>query len=82
MPRYDYRCLKCDSNMIINHGMDDAETDCPLCEEKGSLIKEISFFTAIKKEFSKKTGDIVKEFIEESKEEISKEKKKLKSRGH
>ena len=82
MPRYDYRCTECESDMVISHGMNDAEVDCPLCEGEGTLIKELSFFTTIKKVFKKKTGMVVKEYIEETKKEISKEKIKLKSRDY
>ena len=75
MPRYVYRCEQCEEQIQKVHSIKDKLKDCPLCEEKDSLIRMPSSFNTLKKD--KKTGTIVKEFIEDAKRDIAFEKKKI-----
>jgi predicted nucleic acid-binding Zn ribbon protein len=79
MPKYFYTCEKCNIEFSIYHSIDDILTDCSTCHASGSLIRVPSqFFDYRVKEKGNKPGQIVKEYIEETREEIKKEKNKRK----
>ena len=85
MPRYDYKCESCGELYQLVHSINEKATDCEKCSVKNSLIRLPSFLTIkIKKENygdNKKPGDLVKEYIEDTKKEI-KEYKKEQRREH
>jgi len=79
VPRYIYRCVECMSAQTYVHSMDSIlgrADKCKACGAAGSLTREPSLFTtkSDRPKIKKKTGDLVKEFIEEAKESVSKEK--------
>jgi len=77
MPRYTYRCSACVNEFEVFHGMSEKLENCDECS--GSLFRVPSTtFTTTKTSATKKTGQIVKEFIEDAKEEIEAEKEKMK----
>jgi len=81
MPRYTYRCDSCEKNLNLVHSMTDRPSDCPKCLAPGSLKRlPVSFTTVNKKSESKneKAGSIVKEFIEEAKQDIKSENRRFK----
>ena len=79
MPRYTYQCTECEEEMILSHSIKEVKKDCELCNSEGSLKKILSSFFAPKKVLEKKkTGSVVKSFIEEAREEIKNEKKNRK----
>ncbi len=69
MPRYAYRCDKCEEVFEVNHSMNTKLKDCELCESLESLIRVPSstFITTntTSTKDNKKVGDVVKEHIEE-----------------
>lgn len=78
MPRYAYRCVDCSHQFNAFHGFNDG-ADCPtcgssLCERIPSVGFSVSGFA---KEQKVKTGEKVKEFIEETKEDLKQQKKEL-----
>ena len=77
MPRYTYRCLKCDQTSTLFHSITEKLTDCELCDE-GKLERLPSLpLTVSKKDSKPKPGRIVKEHIEQAKEEVAREKRRL-----
>ena len=66
MPRYDYKCLKCDQIFTIRHSIKEVVEVCE-CEEQGELQKVPSIPRVIKKSSA---GQVVKKHIEEAKKEI------------
>ena len=66
MPRYDYKCLKCDQTFTIRHSIKEVVEVCE-CEEQGQLKKMPTIPRIIKRNSA---GEIVKKHIEEAKEEI------------
>ena len=86
MPRYTYKCKKCDQIFDVVHSIKEKFSSCEECneecEEEGSLSRlPSSFTTNISKEnlsSTNKAGDIVKSKIEEFKEDLKQEKEKYK----
>ena len=79
MPRYSYECCKCKKIFNIVHSITKKLSICKECE--GELIRLPSSFSTVKKGVAssdKKTGDVVKQKIEQFKEDLEKEKDKLK----
>ena len=75
MPRYTYRCNECGGVFSAFHSMKERLDDCDECSLSGTLERiPASFSTHIKK---KQAGKIVKSFIDDTREEIKKEKKKM-----
>ena len=82
MPRYVYECQKCGFTHQKRHPIAQTYQHCPGCLEDGNLLRipsVTSIFTNSGHEpGSQKPGTLVKEFIEESKQDLAEEKKKLK----
>ncbi len=83
MPRYSYVCEKCKQTFSITHSMSEKiETyEHDECPDGGKLRKVPSVFCKqIVKE--KKTGQIVKKYIEDAKREVKEEKQALKKKEY
>ena len=81
MPRYSYTCTKCENLIEAFHSSDERLSFCDICQTD-SLRKNISMPTIIKKNdinssTNRKTGDIVKEKIEEFRQNLKEQKKEL-----
>ena len=77
MPRYAYRCRMCTREFEVFHGMSEKLENCEECS--GVLFRIPSTtFTTKKIGGNEKPGQIVKEFIEDVKEEVEAEKEKMK----
>ena len=72
MPRYTYRCDVCNECFEVFHSISEKLTDCE-CGEEGSLkrIPSLPFRVSTKEEGQQKPGQVIKEFIEDAKKEIS-----------
>ena len=77
MPRYVYRCKKCEHIFEVTHSMSEKLKDCPACEVLDSLFR-VPSNTIKKVSKKKKVGEIVKQHIKDAKEELKKDKKKMK----
>jgi putative FmdB family regulatory protein len=77
MPNYVYRCKACEHEFEAFHSMTDRLEDCYSCKEKGTLFRvpSANFTTNVKNK--NKTGQIVKDFIEDAKKEIKEEKERM-----
>ena len=77
MPRYAYRCRTCTREFEVFHGMSEKLENCEECS--GVLFRVPSTtFTTKNTGGNEKPGQIVKDFIEDAKEEIEAEKQKMK----
>ena len=78
MPKYLYHCSACDERFLVFHLMSENLKACEKCGVESNL-KKLPFFPVnlnkVKKE--KKVGEVVKDHIEEAKEEIKKEKENM-----
>ena len=80
MPKYDYKCNKCEFVFQCRHSVSEKAEKCPKCDAKPEDIKKLpSFFRVIKKQENKtkKPGQVVKKHIEEAKEEVKQQKKEM-----
>ena len=66
MPRYDYKCLKCDECFVIRHSINEIREICD-CGKEGDIQKLPSIPIYIDKT---KAGEVVKQHIEDAKKEI------------
>ena len=80
MPKYTYKCKQCDHAFEVFHGMFIKLGNCDACATDGSLIRipSMAYSTKSKASSEKKTGELVKEFIHDAKQEVKEEKKKMK----
>jgi putative FmdB family regulatory protein len=79
MPKYAYKCKECDHAFEAVHGMFMKLRNCDECGTDGSLFRIPSTsFTANMPSKDDKPGQIVKDFIEEAREEVQKEKERMK----
>mgnify|MGYP003151847235 CR=1 FL=1 len=65
--------------------MQEVFDQCTLCSSKGTLTKEMfSSVNIVKKSFekNKKPGSLVKQYIEDVREEVKEEKRRLKSQEY
>ena len=78
MPNYVYRCKACAHEFETFHDMSDRLENCYACKSDATLFRvpSSSFTTSV--ENKNKTGQIVKDFIEDAKKEIAQEKEKMK----
>jgi putative FmdB family regulatory protein len=84
MPRYSYTCTKCENTIEAFHSSDERLSFCDSCQDN-TLKKNLNVPTIIKKNdvnssTNRKTGDIVKEKIEEFKQNLKEQKQDLLSR--
>jgi putative FmdB family regulatory protein len=75
MPTYCYHCEKCDEHFEAFHSMKSIETVCQVCQSEGHLVRVPSMPTYLKKN---NAGNIVKQHIEEAKQQIKMDKDRMK----
>jgi len=79
MPKYFYICADCESEISFYHSMSEKVTDCTLCGCVDSLTKKPSSFSLNKQKKEKKVGDLVKESIEDFRQDLNQEKERIKN---
>ena len=78
MPKYSYKCTNCQEVLTKYHGFTERLSDCPLCESSDCLVRTPSSFVTEKQDDRpKKVGELVNEYIDETREELKKQKEKL-----
>lgn len=81
MPLYKYVCLDCDKEQIINHPMQQAEVRCQHCESK-NLKKIFKTLSKPIKNTTNVTGQLVEEYIKDSKQDLKQQIEDLKDRKY
>lgn len=77
MPKYHYFCKNCNEEFYVYHSINDLLENCDRCFSSGSLERIPSFISGYKFiEKRKVAGNIVKEYIEDTKEEVRREKER------
>ena len=80
MPNYVYKCISCEKVVSIFHSFSEKPTDCGLCGAENSLRRDYSTpFSLVGKVIDKKqkVGEVVRQHIEEAREEVKKEKERI-----
>ena len=84
MPTYAYRCAGCDKQFEKFHSMSETLEECVLCNSP--KIKKVwngGINLKKNKNFgSQAPGKIVRQYIEDTKKEVSEDKKRLKENEH
>jgi putative FmdB family regulatory protein len=81
MPKYFYCCNICEAKFDIYHSMSETKEDCPKCKKEKSLKKLPSNFNIKKdKSLTAQTGHVVKQSIQDFKEDLEEQKEQLKER--
>jgi len=84
MPRYRYRCSRCDASKAAFHLISETLSDCDECEGVGTMEKLVST-PHIKKEIAlekDKVGEITKEYIEANREVLEQQKQEAKEENY
>lgn len=77
MPRYDYLCQKCDKSLTLIHGISESVEHCD-CGQQGKLERQLSdLFCKSTKSSLSKPGQLVIEYIEQTKKDLLEEKRSL-----
>ena len=88
MPKYIYKCHKCNNSYEVQHAFGEEYVVCsqinPDCEQQSSIerVPQIINYlpnTSEKASEPHKVGDIVNDFIDDTKKEIKEYKKELKN---
>jgi len=85
MPLYVYKCGACGGEFPIMHSMRVNVNVCSLCKASDNLSRipqTVSFGKQETTDDGKKTGEVVKEHIEQTQKEVKEEKEKLKSKDY
>ena len=80
MPIYVYGCTSCGDKMDISHQMEENPLTCPVCNSENTLERDYTTSFSLNKKASKgkaPVGQIVRDFIENTKEEVYREKENL-----
>ena len=76
MPKYIYKCKECEDIFEASHSMSERLTDCETCNTIDSLKKLPSHIATQYKD--NQAGKVVDSYIEEAKQDIAEEKRRLK----
>ena len=84
MPLYAYECGSCKEAFETRHSIKEDLEKCILCLELDSLRRIPAMPIIIKKEKGKptRTGELVKKFIEEAREDLKSEKERNKGKEY
>ena len=77
MPKYCYKCSECESEIEVRHGMTERLTDCKVCDNQEVLtrIPQLTNIVRKQEQGERKTGSLVKDYIQQNKEILKEQKK-------
>ena len=79
MPQYTYRCKSCEKQWEEIHSINEKPLVCPFCEIENIYRVPSLVSTVVKAEDKKaKTGEVVKDYIEQNKEVLKELKQEIK----
>tara|TARA_R100001510_G_C7453160_1_gene77089 strand:- start:183 stop:446 length:264 start_codon:yes stop_codon:yes gene_type:complete len=84
MPLYNYDCLECDSSFELRHSYKEKNVECIVCKSK-NIKKNLSQRSQVTKKISfvdKKLGSEVENAIQEGRQDLNKQKSKIKNRTY
>ena len=84
MPRYNYYCKDCEEYFEIKHSMKASLENCVSCDSQAFCrIPSIpTYITSINKNFEKKVGSLVEEYIEKNRQSVAEEKKERRKKEY
>ena len=83
MPKYTYKCRECEYTFDTFHSIRTILEDCEKCEKEGGTLGSLERIPGSILGFKNKNrdGEIVKEHIKDTKEEIERYKQELRTKG-
>lgn len=83
MPKYVYECKECGFEKEVVHSMQEKLKDCEECDTIEALVRVPSFnFLRSSISPEKSSGNRVKEFIEDAREELRNERQELQKKEY
>jgi len=83
MPKYVYECTNCGIELEVVHSIKEKLKDCEECDTIESLRRVPSFnFLRDSHSVSSSTGKKVKDFIEESRDDLKRERRNLQKKEY
>jgi putative FmdB family regulatory protein len=79
MPRYEYKCTECLGVFTVRHLIKETINVCKGCGSEGSVEKIPTSFLTVKQQ---KAGKVVRQHIEETKQDLRQEKQDLQNREY
>ena len=83
MPRYSYKCDKCAEEFEVTHSYKEVYEECIKCGSIGTIKKVLSTPINIRNKTANSTnqvGAVVRQAIEDNKNELKEEKRKLRNK--
>lgn len=79
MPKYSYKCTKCENIITAFHSISKILVDCENCKSNNSLLRMPSNFSyrSTEVEQSYKVGDLVEKAIEDFRFDLEEDKKQI-----
>ena len=81
MPRYVFKCGACEETFMVRHSINSTFDKCKECDVEGELVRVPSSVfvttTKVNEKTQQKAGEVVKQNIEEFKQDLKKEKERL-----
>ena len=77
MPKYCYKCTECSGEYEVRHSITERLHDCLECGSDASLIRIPQLTNIVRKQEQgeRKTGSLVKDYIQQNKEILKEQKK-------
>jgi putative FmdB family regulatory protein len=83
VPKYKYRCADCDHELVAFHSIQEKLRDCLVCGVIGSLVRVPGTFVSNTAQGQQgQAGSLVKEKIEEFREDLEKQKRAVARKTH
>ena len=79
MPRYEYRCSECLDTFTVRHSIKETINKCQECGREDTIKKIPTSFMSVKPQ---KAGNVVKNHIEEIKQDLRQEKSDLQNQEY
>lgn len=82
MPQYMYKCKFCDKQWEEFHSLNETPSKCPFCEMNNfqRIPAYVAVISKMQEENKAKTGEMVKDYIEQNKQVLKEFKQELKSK--
>lgn len=82
MPQYAYKCKSCDKQWEEFHSISETPSKCPFCEMSNlqRIPSSVTIITKMQEENKIRTGEIVKDYIDQNKQVLKELKQEIKSK--
>ena len=79
MPNYRYKCESCFAEFNVTHSINSTLDKCAKCGTEDRMNRVPQTFSTIIKDSGQKAGEVVKEYIEDAREDLKQQQEKIES---